>query len=147
MREMASPLTPSLVAMIAAISVLSLKAPGLCVEKDTPIPISPNERSLIAQFPNSSPLENQNTPAPEFLNRGSNSINVPLSSESVQIQNTQPITLQQALDLGRRNNPPLEAGKLFLERQQAVVDEAQAGKYPTITFGTDFTRRDFLSSP
>lgn len=95
----------------------------------------------------SHPLENQNTSALSLLNPNANPLNLPTSTEQVQIQTTQPITLQQALDLAKRNNQSLEAERLVLERQRAALDQALAEKSPTLTLGRDFIFRDSVSFP
>ncbi|HEY9667325.1 MAG TPA: hypothetical protein V6C91_11005 [Coleofasciculaceae cyanobacterium] len=95
----------------------------------------------------SHPLENQNTSAPDFLNPNVNPFNLPTSTEQVQIQTTQPITLQQALDLATRNKQSLEVERLILQRQRAALDQAVAEKSPTLTFGRDVILRDSVSFP
>jgi outer membrane protein TolC len=97
----------------------------------TPIPITPQPTR-----------ENPLTPAPEFLNPSANPLLFPTQSQEVQVQGTQPITLQQALELARRNNRDLEAAKLTLDRTQAALQEAIAAEFPTATAQLDFSRSD-----
>jgi OMF family outer membrane factor len=82
------------------------------------------------------------TPPPEFLNPSSNPLLFPTQSEEVQVRGTQPITLQQALELGRRNNRDLQAAQLTLERTQTALQEALAAEFPTAGFVADFTRSE-----
>lgn len=140
-----------LVAVVVAASTFSLQTPGICVSNEVRIPVLLAERTLLAQSLSSETLEQPNeiqeTLTPGTLDRSTNPINVPTSASQVEVQSTQAITLQEAINLARRNNPQIEAARLFLERQRATVDEALASKYPSVTFGTDFIRRDSFGSP
>ncbi|MBW4544571.1 MAG: TolC family protein [Symplocastrum torsivum CPER-KK1] len=91
-----------------------------------------------------SPPGNQGS-APEFLNPSANPLLFPTEAEEVQVQTTQPITLQQALELAQRNNRDLAEARLTLERSQAQLQEALAAEYPTASFSADFTRSDSAS--
>jgi len=97
----------------------------------SPIPVIPQSRQ-----------GNQETPVPEEFNPSANPLLFPTQTEEVQIQRTQPITLQQALELARRNNRELEVAKLTLERAQSALQEALAGDFPTAGVVADFTRSD-----
>jgi OMF family outer membrane factor len=92
-----------------------------------------------------SPPGNQGS-APEFLNPSANPLLFPTEAEEVQVQTTQPITLQQALELAQRNNRDLAEARLTLERSQAQLQEALAAEYPTASFSADFTRSDSASA-
>lgn len=113
----------------------------------TPICSAMAQSSVPTSETFSHPLENRNTSAPDFLNPNVNPLNLPTSAEQVQIQTTQPITLQQALDLATRNNQSLKVERLVLERQRAALDQAAAEKSPTLTFGRDFILRNSVSFP
>lgn len=78
--------------------------------------------------------------APRYLNPNPNPLQFPTKPEEVRIQGTQPITLQQALDLARRNNRQLQVAELTLERSRAALREAQAAEYPTFSINSDLTR-------
>jgi len=71
-------------------------------------------------------------PVPSYLNPNPNPLQFPTLPESVQIQGTQPITLQQAQELARRNNQSLQVGELTFERSLAGLLLQQAAEYPTI---------------
>lgn len=51
----------------------------------------------------------------------------------MQIQQTQPITLQQAIELARRNNRELQIAEQTLQRSQAALRQARAALYPSLT--------------
>lgn len=101
----------------------------------SPIPVIPQSRQ-----------GNQATPVPEEFNPSANPLLFPTQTEEVQIQRTQPITLQQALELARRNNRELEVGKLTLERAQSALQEALAAEFPTAGVVADFSRSDSAQS-
>ncbi|MDZ7959971.1 MAG: TolC family protein [Aulosira sp. DedQUE10] len=72
---------------------------------------------------NSAPLLNNLTPNP-------NPLLFPTKPEEVRIQGTVPITLAQALELAKRNNPTLQAAQFQLERSRSALQEAQAALLP-----------------
>jgi OMF family outer membrane factor len=79
---------------------------------------------------------------PEYLNPSANPLQFPTKSEEVQIQTFQRITLQQALELARRNNRDLQVAILTLERSRAAVREFQAAEFPSIGVESNFSRSD-----
>jgi outer membrane protein TolC len=81
-------------------------------------------------------------PAPEFLNPSANPLLFPTQSDEVQVRRTEPITLQQAIELARRNNRQLATVRLNLERAQLGLRNALAGEYPTGNVSLDFSRSD-----
>lgn len=83
--------------------------------------------------------------APRYLNPNPNPLQFPTKPEEVRIRGTQPITLQQALDLARRNNRQLQVAELTLERSRAALREAQAAEYPTFSINSDLTRSQSAS--
>lgn len=94
----------------------------------------------VIPSPTESDILNQGTPAPSYLNPSPNPLQFPTKPEEVRIQGTQPITLQQAFELARRNNRQLQVAELTLERSRATVREAQAELYPDLTINSDITR-------
>jgi outer membrane protein TolC len=115
-------------------------------EAVTDKPISSLGNTSLVQYPAiltaQSSQGNQTTPPPEFLNPSPNPLLFPTQSEEVQIRGTQPITLQQALELAQRNNRDLQAAQLTLERSQAALQEALAAEFPTAGVVADFSRSD-----
>ncbi len=115
-------------------------------KEDVGKPVQPLGDTSVVQSPIpviSQPRQgNQETPVPEEFNPSANPLLFPTQTEEVQIQRTQPITLQQALELARRNNRELEVGKLTLERAQSALQEALAAEFPTAGVVADFTRSD-----
>ncbi|MEH2307256.1 TolC family protein [Nostoc sp.] len=76
----------------------------------------------------------------DYLNPSPNLLQFPSRPEEVKLQENQPITLQQALELARRNNPELQGVLFQVERSRAALREVQAGMYPSISLSTDLSR-------
>lgn len=79
------------------------------------------------------------TLVPSYLQPNPNPLQFPTRIEEVDIEVTQPLTLQQVLELARRNNRDLQVALLQLERSRAALREAQAALYPTVDFQGDAT--------
>jgi len=90
---------------------------------DSPASLSPLPAELNNLAPNPDPLER------------------PTNPNEVQIQTTQPITLQQALGIARRNNRELQVGLLELERSRAALREARADLLPSLGVGANLNRQ------
>lgn len=84
------------------------------------------------------PVVNQLTPNP-------NPLQFPTRPEEVTTQGEQPLTLQQALEIARRNNRDLQVALLELERSQAALKEAQAALFPNLSIQTDIIRNQSAS--
>lgn len=93
------------------------------------------QRSAVSSTLAKAELRTRPTPIPSYLNPSSNPLQFPTRPEEVRIRGTQPITLQQAFELARRNNRSLQVAELTLERSKAALREAQAALYPTLSIG------------
>lgn len=80
-------------------------------------------------------------PAPNYLNPTTNPLQFPTKIDEVRIQGTEAITLQQALELARRNNRTLQAAEQTLQRSQVAVREASSARYPTLDATTGINRQ------
>jgi OMF family outer membrane factor len=113
---------------------------------------------LVAQNPPTSPGDTSPAPVqipttpgnslpvtpvqvPENLNPNPNPLLFPTKPEEVTVQENQPISLEQALELAKRNNRELQVALLELERSKAALREAQAGLLPTLGVSTSVTRQ------
>ncbi len=76
----------------------------------------------------------------DYLNPSPNLLQFPSRPEEVKLQGNQPITLQQVLELARRNNLELQRVLFQVERSRAALREVQAGMYPTISLSVDLSR-------
>jgi outer membrane protein TolC len=70
--------------------------------------------------------------APEYLEPDPNPLLFPTQREEVGVTGTQPITLEQALELARRNNRELQVTEQELERTRASLRESRSALYPTL---------------
>lgn len=119
---------------------------GLHAKKDAARPIPPSGNASIVQSPalvtQKPPQAEKNSSAPEFLNPSANPLLFPTQTQEVQIQRTEAITLQQAIELARRNNRELQAAQLTLDRERAALQEALAAEFPTASVSAEFDRTD-----
>lgn len=86
------------------------------------------------------------TPAPSYLNPNPNPLQFPTKPAEVRIQGTQPLTLEQVLELARRNNRDLQTALLQLERSRAALREAQAALLPNLSINANLTRQQSAGS-
>ncbi|MCU0536270.1 MAG: TolC family protein [Hydrococcus sp. Prado102] len=86
------------------------------------------------------PDSSKNEPAPENLNPNANPLLFPTKPEEVEIDITEPISLNQAVELALRNNKDLQSARITLERRQAELDEARSLLYPNLSTQVQFDR-------
>jgi OMF family outer membrane factor len=97
-------------------------------------------QELNSQKPLITPIQpSGRTAIPGFLAPNPNPLQFPTRPEEVDIEVTVPLTLQQAIELARRNNPDLQVAQLQLERAQAALGEARAGLFPTVDLDVTFS--------
>jgi outer membrane protein TolC len=82
------------------------------------------------------------TPPPSDLNPNPNLLQVPTDPNGVKVERTQPITLQQALELAERNNRQLQTARFTLQGSEAALDAAKAGRSPTLSLQSNLTYTD-----
>ncbi|TVQ58704.1 MAG: TolC family protein [Spirulina sp. DLM2.Bin59] len=114
---------------------------GIAEEDFSEILIEPEPESR-APIP---PAQRQEVPAPDMLNPSGNPLLFPTVAEEVTIDITQPITLEQAIALARRNSTTLQTARLNLERAYAGLDVARAGRFPTVDGTVGLTRESSAS--
>ncbi len=96
--------------------------------------------------PAAQPSTDQSEPSyPEALEANPNPLQFPTEADEVRIVGTQPISLEEALELSRRNNRPLQAARLELERSRAVVEEAKAAEKPNVNLQAGLTNQESAS--
>ena len=81
-------------------------------------------------------------PAPSYLDPHPNFLRFPTRPEEVEIEGTQPITLNQALELAVRNNLDLQQSQLSLEQSLASLRETQADLFPNVNLSSNLTWSD-----
>ncbi len=124
---------------------ISPKAP-VNVKQDASTTTPPSEPVNVTQDNSTTP----STPAtsiiqgsikvPDYLNPSPNPLQFPTKPEEVRIRGTQPITLNEAIELARRNNRTLQQALLTLERNRFAVREQQAALLPTASVNANITR-------
>ncbi|WP_414619895.1 TolC family protein [Calothrix sp. CCY 0018] len=87
----------------------------------SPAPVQPTRPGL--QSP---------APIPPSLDPSANPLQYPTKPSEVQVDQNQPLTLQQALEFARRNNQELQVALLQLERAQAGLKVARAALLPNV---------------
>ncbi len=104
-----------------------------------PAPVPRNTPS--ESFPTVTPKGILETQPPRSLEPNQNPLLFPTQPEDVRIEQTQAITLQQAVDLARRNSPILQIADLQLKQSRSALREQQAALYPDLNFTLDATRQ------
>ncbi len=82
----------------------------------------------------------------EQLEPSSDFLELPSTPETVDIDITQPITLEQAIELAVRNNKDLQEAQLNLERAEKQLQEARSALLPNLDLGVDLTNGESSSS-
>ncbi|TAF53760.1 MAG: transporter [Oscillatoriales cyanobacterium] len=97
---------------------------------------TPNET-----FPPLTPKGILDTKPPATLEPNPNPLQFPTKPEDVRIEEVQSITLQQAIDLARRNSQVLQIAQKQVEQSRSGVREQQAALFPDLTFQMAATRQ------
>ncbi|WP_353932985.1 TolC family protein [Okeanomitos corallinicola TIOX110] len=92
---------------------------------------NPNSTETPDLTPEPTPTNSTETTLPN-LHPSPNRLLFPTKPEEVQLQENQPLTLEQALAVAKRNNNDLQVSILELERSQSALKEAQAALLPTL---------------
>jgi outer membrane protein TolC len=112
------------------------------VDIDQPFEELPDLNPPAEPYPQPAPDGTLQTNPPPITLPSANPLYRPNAPEQVEIQETVPITLEQAIDLARRNNPQVRQFALQVEQQLAALREAQAALYPTLTFTSTLARTE-----
>ncbi|MBD2207519.1 TolC family protein [Calothrix sp. FACHB-1219] len=96
-------------------------------------------KSADAQTLQSPNQTNNSTSVLDNLTPNPNPLQFPTNPEEVRIQGTVPISLNQALELAKRNNRDLQAAQFQLERSQSALREAQAALLPNASINGNLT--------
>ncbi|MGB8687867.1 MAG: TolC family protein [Microcoleus sp.] len=121
---------------------IAQRAPSPKSPNIIPVPISPpaTRGTPIESFPPNPPNGTLETKPPRTLEPNPNPLLFPTQPNDVRIEETQAITLQQAVDLARRNSPTLQIADLQLQQTRSVLREQQAALYPDLNFQMDASR-------
>ncbi|MDM9382470.1 TolC family protein [Chlorogloeopsis sp. ULAP01] len=107
----------------------------------TPAPVTPPTQSA----PTTPAGSKTPQPIPDYLNPNPNPLQYPTEIEEVRTRGTQPISLEQAIELARRNNRELQVSLLELQRARASLREAQAALYPNLGLSAEIGRQQSAS--
>lgn len=121
---------------------IAQRAPSPKSPNIIPVPISPpaTRGTPIESFPLNPPNRTLETKPPRTLEPNPNPLLFPTQPEDVRIEEIQAITLQQAVDIARRNSPTLQIADLQLQQTRSVLREQQAALYPDLNFQMDASR-------
>lgn len=88
-------------------------------------------------------LDDDETPVlyPEYLNSPANPLTFPTEPEEVELSGTQPITLEQAIEIARRNSTELQEALLQLEQSRAALRQEQARYLPNLNADLTLTHQ------
>ncbi len=115
--------------------------PQIAQEVDTPAILeTPDLRPPNEPFPPPTPDGTLQTNPPTITLPSSNPLYRPNRPQDVEIRETVPITLAQAVDLARRNNEEIRVFELQVEQNLAALRSAQAELYPTLSWISSITR-------
>ncbi|MBF2008734.1 MAG: TolC family protein [Chlorogloeopsis fritschii C42_A2020_084] len=108
----------------------------------TPAPVTPT----VPKTPTTPAAPKTPPQIPDYLNPNPNPLQYPTEIEEVRVRGTQPISLEQAIELARRNNRELQVSLLELQRARAALREAQADLYPDLGLSAEIARQQSASS-
>jgi OMF family outer membrane factor len=120
-------------------------APTTIPEQNQQSPPASETVPQLEQVEPPQPTSTRNEPAPDNLNPNANPLLFPTKPEEVEIDLTQPITLDRAIELALRNNKELQSARITLERRQAELDEARSLLYPSLNTQVEFNRDSSIS--
>ena len=103
-----------------------------------PVPV--NSGTPSQSFPPVTPNGTLDTQPPRTLEPNPNPLLFPTQPDDVRIEQTQSITLQQAIDLARRNSQILQIADLQVEQSRSALREQQAALYPDLNFQMNASR-------
>jgi len=67
---------------------------------------------------------------------------VPTNPSQIKIERTQPITLEESLAIASRNNRDIIQARISVDRNRAVLQEAEAARLPTLSTSANYTYID-----
>jgi outer membrane protein TolC len=126
-------------------------------KKPTPVvtPVAPKPTSNSCRILNSTTSTSvkpkppsSSTPLPAYLKPNPNLLQFPTQVDEVKLQAEQPLSLDQSLEIARRNNRELQVSLLQLESSRSSLREQQAALFPTLGLSTVITKNqsdDFSS--
>lgn len=113
---------------------------GLPSEETDDIPLEETEDldPEVDTFEEVEPLEPVEETEP--LDPSSNPLQLPTREEEVSVDDVVPITLEQALELARRNNQDFQEARLNVRQAREQLNEAQAAQLPSLSLDSRLQR-------
>lgn len=111
-------------------------------ESEPEADLEPEENDVEVDPELEAELEAAETTAPEFLYPHPNPLYYPTSPEQVEIDGTEAITLEQAIELARQNNQEILQSQLELEQAEAALREVRASELPTLDANANLTGQE-----
>lgn len=93
-------------------------------------------------YPQRYPDGTLRTEPPSIVLPSTNPLYFPTQPGEVEIEETVPITLEQAFDLVRRNSPEIQVLQLQLDQNLAGLRVAQSELFPSLSFTSSLTRSE-----
>lgn len=112
---------------------------------DSAVPVDAEDDASLLDAPGLIP-EGRVRDDLQFLDPDPNPLLIQTTPEEVEIIGTQPLTLEEAIELAYRNNPDLRVALLELEQSQAALQEARAELYPTVSVNGTLQGQNTTSS-
>jgi OMF family outer membrane factor len=127
-------------------NLLSVSAASAC-QRINPIPNNKLAQPLSPApvQPTRPPLQGP-APIPNSLEPSANPLQYPTQAEEVRVEQTQSLTLNQALEFARRNNQELQVALLQLERAKAGLKVARAALLPNVGLNAELGRSQSAQS-
>lgn len=100
----------------------------------TTAPLNQEDSPVTPSLPDQVPLDpiDPDASLPDYLTPSGNPLQLPTQPEEVEIVGTQPLTLEQTVEVAYQNNEDLQIALLELQQARYQLEEAQAALYPTL---------------
>lgn len=111
----------------------------------------PSKSQRLAQMEENQPLDEYDeslepVEETESLNPSSNPLQLPTRTDEVTVEEVVPITLEQAIELARKNNQTLKEARLNLNQAEEQLQEALGAEFPTLNLQADLQRSTSATS-
>ncbi|MDX2256701.1 MAG: TolC family protein [Pseudanabaenaceae cyanobacterium bins.39] len=111
-------------------------------ESVVPTKPTPNQPKVIASSTTPAIVNPESTVSENGKLNPEQTLVVPTTPSQVKLEKVKAVTLQEILDLLESNNPDVIQSRLGVERARASLQEAQAGRSPTITGSLQYSYND-----
>ena len=81
----------------------------------------------------------------DLLDSNANPLSLPTRPEEVEVDVSEPITLEQALELSLKNNQDIVEARIEIEQSRFALRQERAALFPTLNFNGNFAAPNFLN--